>query len=546
MACVSGGSAVAVVVMMGLLFRLLLYFFLASFVVIAVFILNKLGKREKERRNGRRKERMKEERFAFGNERIIRTIDRQLEGIDRAHILSLTPLLYQKTVHELRALLDSGQIAYVDLVAYYLLRIRDLDQAPGGTNAIIEVNPCAIETARGLDQQSQSDDLAKSSLYGIPVLLKDNINTADMPTSAGSIALQDWIPNEDAPMVRKLRNAGAIVLGKTNLSEMSFYMSDLAPNGYSSKKGQTLSPFAPLRLSAGGSSTGSAVAMAMDLAALSFGTETIGSIVSPASANSVVGYKPSHSSGGISSRGVIPITTRMDTVGPIAKCVKDAAVAYEVACERKSDLENRWNPDYLKGRSLRLERTPGVDPSLEVRLVRALESMGVFVGVAEGTFEYDAPKVLEADFERCINVYLEEHDAPVRSLQEWVSFNAEDPVSRMRYGQSYMEEAIRKNRAEMLTESEIEQKITAALHRIAGTTNPREDGFDAWIFIGSAGAAMACLAGAPEVTVPFGVTGPEQRPVGVTFIGGPGADTSILEMAYSFEQRLGYRVLPNK
>lgn len=536
----------AMVVMMVLLFRLLLLFILASFVVIAVFILIKLSKRDKERRNEHRKERRQEERLAFGNEMQIRIIDRQLEGVDRAHILSLTPLLYQKSVEELRALLDSRQITHVELVAYYLLRIRDLDQAPGGTNAIMEVNPRAIETARGLDQQPQGVSLVKSPLHGIPVLLKDNINTCDMPTSAGSIALQDWIPNEDAPVVRKLRNAGAIILGKTNLSEMSFYMSDLAPSGYSSKKGQTLSPFAPLRLSAGGSSTGSGVAMAMDLAALSYGTETIGSIVSPASANSVVGYKPSHSAGGISGRGVIPITARMDTVGPITKCVKDAALAYEAACETPTEQEIKWDPDYLKGKALRLERTLEMDPYLEECLVRALNSMEVYVGVAEGTVAYDAPKVLEADFERCINAYLEQHHAPVRSLREWVAFNAEDPANRMRYGQSYMEEAVYKKRAEMLSESEIEQKIASALQRIAGVTHPRAEGFDAWVFIGSAGAPVACLAGAPEVTVPFGVAGPEQEPVGVTFIGRPGGDASILEMAYSFEQRLGYRVLPDK
>lgn len=325
----------AIVVIMERLFYFLLYFFLLNIAIIAVIVIVMLSKRSKER--------AAEERLSYGNAELIRLIDEQLQGIDRRHIWSLTPLLYQRAAHEIRELLERGEVTHEELVAYYLLRIRDVDQSPSGSNAIIAVNPKAIEHARKLDldaanvqsveQSHTGQSTRKSPIYGLPVLLKDNINTCDMPTTAGSIALKDWIPAEDAPVVRKLRNAGAIILGKTNLSEMSFYMSKKAPNGYSAMKGQTLSPFVPLHVSAGGSSTGSAVAMATDLAALSYGTETIGSIVSPSSANSVVGLKPSRSPRNMSNRGVIPITTRMDTVGPITKCVRDAEMALRAAQE---------------------------------------------------------------------------------------------------------------------------------------------------------------------------------------------------------------------
>lgn len=537
--CLVGGSDVAIVWIMEKMFHYMVYFLILNAIaIICVIVVVRMKNR---------KGRAKEERLAFGNDEVIRMIDFQLKGVDRQSVLEKTPLLYQKTVGELRELLSNREITHEELVAYYLLRIRDIDQAPNGCNAIIEVNPRAIETARRLDREMTNANAVErqSPIHGIPVLLKDNINTCDMPTSAGSIALKDWVPEEDAPMVKKLREAGAILLGKTNLSEMSFYMSTIAPNGYSAKKGQTLSPFAPLRLSAGGSSTGSAVAMATDLAALSYGTETIGSIVSPSSANSVVGFKPSRSTSNISNQGVIPITTRMDTVGPIAKCVKDAAMATEVTRESSQKWNIDWDPNYLKGKALRIERTGELDKYLEERLLHALRTVDVYVAVVDGKNKVRAPKVLEADFERCINAYLVEHDAPIRSLKEWVKFNQEDPGWRLRYGQRYMEEAARKDRAEMLTELEIEQMIEDARGQVSAVTHPRADGFDAWVFIGSEGAPIACLSGAPEITVPFGVGGPEMKPVGVTFVGRLDADEDVLKLAYSFEQLLGYRVFPN-
>lgn len=194
---------------------------------------------------------------------------------------------------------------------------------------------------------------------------------------------------------------------------------------------------------------------------------------------------------------------------------------------------------------MRIEKTETLDRYLEERLVNAFRSVGVYVAVVNGKQDYDAPKVLEADFEQCLDTYLEEHQAPIRSLKEWVEFNRQEPGRRMRYGQSYMEVAANKDRAEMLTDSEIKQMIENAEGKVSGATHPRADAFDAMVFVGGGGAALACLAGAPEITLPFGVNGPYAAPVGVTLVGGLGDDQRLIKLAYSFEQLLGYRVIPN-
>ncbi|MEZ4518138.1 MAG: amidase family protein [Chloroflexota bacterium] len=229
-------------------------------------------------------------------------------------------LVSGKTIPELQTLMDSGELTSVGLVTYYLDRIRryDVDKL----NAVLELNPDVLTIARTMDDERAAGNV-RGSMHGIPVLLKDNIATGDqLHTAAGAAALLDWNPSRDAFLVSQLRDAGAVILGKANLSEWANYMDPCMPNGFSTNGGQTRNPYGPFDTF--GSSSGSAVAAAADLVTVSVGTETQGSIIAPAGINSVVGLKPTK--GLISTDYVIPLLPFQDTPGPIGRTVTDVAV----------------------------------------------------------------------------------------------------------------------------------------------------------------------------------------------------------------------------
>ncbi len=221
----------------------------------------------------------------------------------------------------MQSVMEAGWLTSEDLVAVYLERIQLIDSQ---INSILEINPDALEIARALDHERHEHG-SRGSLHGIPILLKDNIDTGDrMHTSAGSIALEHSFAAQDSFVAARLRAAGAVLLGKTNMTEWANYMSNTMWAGYSSRGGQTLNPYGPGELFVGGSSSGSGAAIAANLAAASVGTETSGSIVNPASYNALVGIKPTV--GLVSRTGIIPITNSQDTAGPIARTVADAAI----------------------------------------------------------------------------------------------------------------------------------------------------------------------------------------------------------------------------
>lgn len=470
----------------------------------------------------------KEERIAHNNAVIIASIDKQLEGINIENVKSKKGLIEQKSLDEIKEALSSNQITYEELTAYYLLNIKEYDQSENGNNAISEVNPKAIEEARKYDQEGSSLELA-----GIPVLVKENINTNDMPTSAGSYALKDFIPKNNAEVIDELKSNGAIILGKTNLSEMSHYMSQKNPSGYSSKKGQTTNPFNPLVLSPLGSSTGSAVAMATDLATLSLGTETAGSIVAPASVNSVVGYKPTR--GNISGAGVIPITYSLDTVGVITKNVKDAYSMYNVSTDKT--IEINLNKDAIKGKVVGIIKSD--DKVFDEKLLKKLEEIGATAKIIEvDSSKIDTSFILKNDFEKDLNDYLQTNDAPIKSLEELVSYNKEDKEVRMRYGQSHLEGALGVKR----DDEKVKQIINEANVLINKTL--KDNAFDILVGKNNSSALLAATAGAPEISVPFGLLNNE--PVAATFFAAVEEDAKVLELSYSFEQLTMLREIPNK
>ena len=228
------------------------------------------------------------------------------------------------TIEDIQVAIESGKVTSKELVMYYLHRIAEYDQGGPKINSILETNPDAIFIAEALDYERKIKGV-RGPLHGIPVVLKDNIETNDsMHTSAGTLALENHISNNDAFLVEKLRNAGAVILGKTNMTELSNGMSNTMWAGYSSRGGQVLNPYGDANLFVGGSSSGSAVAVAANFSVLSIGTETDASILSPAIQNSVVGIKPTV--GLISRTGIIPFTYSQDTAGPMARTVKDASI----------------------------------------------------------------------------------------------------------------------------------------------------------------------------------------------------------------------------
>ena len=471
-----------------------------------------------------------EERIANNKARLTKEVDRQLKGIDTEKVKAKKDLIEQKSLADIKKNIEARKLSHEELVAYYLLRIKEEDQGKNGNNAVSEINPNAIKLAKESDKKS----FAGQPLKGIPVLIKENINTKDLPTSAGAYALKDFKPATNAPVVNELEKHGAIILGKTNLSEMSNYMSKRNPNGYSAKNGQTHNPFDPLNASALGSSTGSAVAMATDLATVSFGTETAGSIVAPASVNSVVGFKPSKDA--IDGEGVIPISTHLDTVGPIAKHVTDVVETYNAATEKK--VNPSLKKDSLKGKRIGIYKMAATDEADIDRLKKLGKEQGFEVVVVEfDDSKFDLVPMLKDDFKHDVDMYLKKYNAPVKSLAEMVKFNEEDPEKRARYGQTYLEEALE---VEKRDPKKSEATIAEAKKILA--KKKADEKLDGFAMFDNQGSSIASLAHGPEVSVPFGKKG--KVPTAVTFFDVFGNDENILSLAYSFEQMNNLRVLP--
>lgn len=471
-----------------------------------------------------------EERISFRNDHLIKIIDDQLKGIDIEAVKSKSQLIEQKSIKEIQDLIKNQKITYEELVAYYLINIKEKDQSPNGNNAVSEVNPGAIDEARAYD--SMEADLP---LKGIPVLVKENINTSDMPTSSGMFALKDFIPSEDAPVIKELKENGAILLGKTNLSELSNWMSQKNPSGYSAKKGQTHNPFDPINISPLGSSAGSAVAMATDLASVTLGTETVGSIVAPAAINSTVGYKPTRDR--ISGEKVIPITLSLDTVGVIGKHVEDTLITSNAATKDQITVDLDRNAIVGKRIGVLGEK----DSSFSIAIRSQLQKMGVEVvdlGNVD-TSDIDAQFILQSEFEHDLNAYLVENNAPIKSLKELIEYNKQDPDIRMRYGQTHLESSLDFKGKD---DTKVKRIIDIAQKKLIDVMDVNN--LDAIVCQDNDGVILTAVAGAPQITVPFGKN--DTQPIGATFSGKLGSDDELFKIAYSFEQQTNMRLFPNQ
>lgn len=473
----------------------------------------------------------------------------------------------------LQSLMERGDLTAVELTQYYLDRVAALDDAGPQLNAILEINPDALEIAAALDQERQSKG-PRGPMHGIPVVLKANIDTGDeLTTTAGSLALAGHKAGRDAFVVARLRDAGAVILGKANLSEWANFRSDHSTSGWSSEGRQTKNPYF-LDRNPCGSSSGSAVAVAANLTAVAVGTETDGSIVCPSGTNGVVGVKPTL--GLVSRDGIIPIAHSQDTAGPIGRSVRDAAVLLTaMAAPDPNDPAASGFPeevpDYLaalSGGDLRGVRigvmrdysgagaNAEVDSCLE-RAIGALERLGaevvdpVEVSIENRMYEaeYD---VLLYEFRADIDDYLLEHGSPngMRTLEDLIAFDLSRAGDVMPYfGQETFLAAEDKG---PLTDEEYIQAVADSKpvaqriidqalqgHQLdvimAPTNGP------AWPtdlvngdHFSISSSTLAAVSGYPSVTVPMGYV--YDLPVGLSFFGTAYSEPKLLRIAYGFEQ----------
>jgi amidase len=483
---------------------------------------------------------------------------------------------------DLQAALAAGRISSVDLVTLYLDRIGRIDHAGPRLASVIELNPDALAIARALDAERASGAV-RGPLHGIPLLIKDNIDTHDrMQTTAGSLALVGSAPLEDAFVVQRLRRAGVVILGKTNLSEWANIRSSASMSGWSGRGGLTRNPHA-LDRSASGSSSGSAVAVAASLCAAAVGTETDGSIISPSSVCGLVGLKPTL--GLVSRSGIVPIAHSQDTAGPMARSVRDCALlltAMTGADPRDAAMNAAVPPasiDYtasldagaLKGARLGVVRQffgfhEASDKVFESAL-QALQAAGAVLvdPVALPALESigDAElSVLLYELKADLNAYLRGRPgAPVRTLADVIAFNDAHAASEMPwFGQDLFIKAEAKGpltdtdyldaRALCLRVASTEGiQAQMRAHRLDALIAP--SGGPAWRsdrvlgdhFVGGNSTTPAAVAGTPSITVPAGAV--QGLPVGLSFFAEAWSEPRLLSLAYSFEQAMHARIRPS-
>lgn len=469
-------------------------------------------------------------------------------------------------------MMQSGRYTARRLTELYLTRIEATNRKGPVLGAVIETDPDAVAVADALDRERKQKG-ARGPLHGIPVLIKDNIGTADHThTSAGSLALADWTPPKDAFLIQRLRSAGAVILGKANMSEWAFWRSSRGVSGWSARGGQARNPYA-LDRNPSGSSGGSGVAVSGNLCAVAVGSDTGGSITYPASANGVVGIRPTL--GLISRAGVIPVSQTQDTAGPMARTVRDAAILLGAmtgvdpqdqatqgsAGKSFADYTQFLTAGGLRGARIVVAREyfgihPGTDRVMEGCLDLLKKQGAVLIDqpdrLGSGSYQRDMLEVFFYDFKANINAYLSQLPArfPVRSLADLIAFNVKNKDREMPYfGQDLLEKSLQRGprsekkyqeaRANCLRLGRTEG-IDAVLLKhnakaiVAPSLTPAfltdwmtGDGFS------SACTIPACVSGYPHITVPAGFV--HGLPVGLSFFGAAWNEPVLLQLAYGFE-----------
>ncbi len=440
-------------------------------------------------------------------------------------------------VADVTAALAAGRTTGAALVAGYLARISALSTGGPAVNAVRCLAPDATDRADELDAERR-DGRVRGPMHGVPVLVKDNIDVAGLPTTAGALALAQSVPDRDAELVRRLREAGAVVLGKTNLTELANFMAEDMPAGYSSLGGQVLNPYDVSRTPSG-SSAGSGAAAALGLATITVGTETDGSILSPACAQSLVGLKPTI--GLVPGAGILPIATSQDCAGPMCRSVADAAAL--LAALTGDTYDEALAHDALAGARLAVPPEPAeLDPGDAEVFRAALQVMrdlgATTVDVPELPATVEIP-VLHHEFARDVDAYLARlpAGAPMRTLAELAAWNEAHAGAALKYGQAHVVAALavdhQAERAAYLA-NRARDLAVAGEHGIDVTL--RAAGAAAVVLPGPHGCGVAARAGYPSLVVPAGYRRTGRAPVGVTFLGPARGEAVLLGLGFAFEQ----------
>ncbi len=479
---------------------------------------------------------------------------------------TVPPFAFEEaTLADLSSKLGSGEVTARELTEAYLARIEAVDSGGPELRSVMEVNPDALQIADELDNE-RAEGRVRGPLHGIPILVKDNIDTADgMKTTAGSFALLDSRPVQDAPVITRLRDAGALLLGKSNLSEWANFRSTRASSGWSARGGQCRNPYA-LDRSPCGSSSGSGVAVAANLCAVAVGTETDGSVICPASINGIVGIKPTV--GLIRGSGIVPISHTQDTAGPMARTVADAATL--LAAMSETEVSFRLDPDALRGARIGVARNMAgfhapVDAVFEDALA-VIAHAGSRAGGPRGRAtraELQEPEweVLKYEFKADVEAYLATVGGDVpRMLAELIEFNTShaDEEAMVLFGQNIFEEAQEKGPLtdpgylELLATCRRLSRdegldVVLGEHRLDAVVAP--SGSPAWLidhvlgdhYVGG-NTSPAAVSGYPSITVPMGfISG---LPVGLSFVGPAWSESGLIELAFAFEGATRHRVPP--
>lgn len=495
---------------------------------------------------------------------------------------AVKPFEFEETaISDLQARMKSGELSARALTQEYLYRIDEVDKNGPAINSVIELNPDALSIAEALDKERKEKG-GRGAMHGIPVLIKDNIDTSDrMQTTAGSLALVGSTPSQDSAVAKKLREAGAVILGKTNLSEWANIRSSHSTSGWSGRGGQTKNPYAVHRNPCG-SSSGSGAATAANLCSVAVGTETDGSVVCPSSANGIVGIKPTV--GLISRAGIIPIAHSQDTAGPMARTVRDAAILLgalagsdprdpatrETDLKKQTDYTAFLDPNGLRGARIGVTRkyfgfNDAVDALMNDRINQMKQAGAVIIDPADieshGKFDETELLVLLYELKADLNAYLASRPGKqVRTLADIIEFNDQNKDREMPYfGQDLFLKSQQKG---PLTDKEYVAAITAN-HKLS-----REQGIDgvmdkfhldalvaptggpAWLTdwangdhaVGGSSNAAA-VAGYPNINVPAGFV--FELPVGISFFGRAWSEPTLLKIAYGFEQLIKARKPPH-
>ncbi len=464
----------------------------------------------------------------------------------------MKPLVLEQDIPSIQNQIDAGTFTYEDLVLFYLYRIHKYELPNNTTlNTIIALNPNVLEEARQLDESKETHHL----IYGMPILLKDNIGTAEMKTTAGAIALKEN-QTDDAFIVQRLKQKGALILGKVNLSEWANFICGVCPNGQSAVGGQTLNPYGRRVFDTGGSSAGSGTSTAANYAVGAVGTETSGSILSPSSQSSVVGLKPTI--GLLSRTGIVPISSTLDTPGPMTKSVSDNAILLDAmlgkdeadykSVSAEPGILSAWmNPEPLKEIRLGVMTNLMERDSIYAANVETLREAGAQI------VEFESENIpldgfttllnldMEQDLPAYLNSQVKDRDAvKVESVEDVVAFNKQDSLVRIPYGQARFDGIL----ADSTTAEQFE-KIKKDLKESgrAFFKIMEEKQLDAVLSINNYHAGYAAVAEYPALTVPMGYKS-DGEPESLTFIGKPFSEAHLLRIGKAFEELTKARKIP--